>query len=76
MRVGATLLVGLLGALAGFLLAIVLTYLVWVGGAKDALVFVTALFLLWFVLVPGGVAVALVLLQRSRKRRARFASPS
>ena len=75
MRAGVTLLVGLLGALAGFLLAIALTYFIYLS-AKDAFVLVTALFLLWFILVPGGVAVALLLLQRSRKRRASFANPS
>ena len=73
----ASLLVGLLGAVAGFLLAIVLTYLLYLGGAKDALALVTALFLFWFVLIPGGFAVAILLLRRSRRRAANyFAKPS
>ncbi len=66
----ASLLVGLLGAVAGFLLAIVLTYLLYLVGAKDALILVTYLFLFWFVLIPGGLAVAILLLQRSRRHAA------
>jgi hypothetical protein len=69
------LLVGLLGAFAGFLLAILLTYLLYLSGAKDALALVTALFLLWFILIPGGLAVAVLLLRRSRKSRAHLAPP-
>jgi hypothetical protein len=71
----ATVFVALSGAFVGFLLAIPLTYLV-ARSDNDALVWVAALFFFWFILIPLGTGVALLLLRRSRKRRAHLANPS
>ena len=67
MRVLVALLVGLLGAVAGFLLAVILAYLTYKSD-NDALVWVAALFGFSFILMPIGVVVALILLRGSRKR--------
>ena len=75
MRVLVALLIGLLGVFAGLLLAIALTYLTYLSD-NDALVWVAALFFFSFIFMPTGIVLAIVLLQRSRKRAARFANPS